>query len=221
MKKIIILSIVTIFLLACDVSSLPLIQQAAPPTETQTPIPFPTETFTPPVPPTYTFTPTMIGAIPSATPTASPIPTETFYYLTPPTETFTPPPTSAFTPTVSLVGTGFNWVNLTTDVIHWGSCDPHTVVVTAEVSEPDQVHSVEFFVRFRDKATSNATEWDMGTTMDKQADGTYTITLNSSGMTHFTDAWVLYQLVASNTATKYEARTPVFADKLTLSACPQ
>ena len=119
------------------------------------------------------------------------------------------------------MGTGFNWVNLTTDVIHWGSCDPHTVVVTAEVSEPDQVHSVEFFVRFRDKATSNATEWDMGTTMDKQADGTYTITLNSSGMTHFTDAWVLYQLVASNTATKYEARTPVFADKLTLSACPQ
>ena len=220
MRKIIILSTVTISLLACSVSSLPFLPQAAPIPATETPIPFPTETFTPPIPPTYTFTPTMIGAVPTATPTASLIPTKTFFYLTPPTETFTPPPTSAFTPTVSLVGTGFNWVNLSTDVIHWGSCDPHTVIVTAEVSDPAQVHSVEFFVRFRDKKTGEATPWDIGTTMDEPNDGSFTITLDSAGMTHFTDAWIVYQLVASNTATKYEARTPVFADKLTLSACP-
>jgi hypothetical protein len=80
---------------------------------------------------------------------------------------------------------------------------------------------VEFFVRFRDKKTGEATGWDMGTTMENPNTGSYTITLDSVGMTHFTDAWIVYQLVASNTATNYVARTPVFAEKLTLSACPQ
>ena len=218
MRKIFLLS--TLFLLACSVSSLPFLPQAAPTTSTQTPIPFPTETSTPAIPLTYTFTPTMIGAVPTATFTITPLPTETFFYLTPPTETFTPPPTSAFTPTVSLVGTGFNWVNLSADVIHWGACEPHTVTITAELTSPAEVHSVEIFVRFRDKASGVAAGWDRGTTLDKQADGSFSITLDSRGMTTYTNAWIVYQLVATNTSTHYVVRTPVFADQLTLSACP-
>ncbi len=220
MRKNVLLSVLPLFLLACSVSSLPFLPQAALPTSTETPIPLPTETPTPATEPTFTFTPTMIGAVPSATFTVTPLPSETFFYLTPPTETFTPPPTSAFTPTVSLVGTGFNWVNLTTDTIHWGACEPHTVTITAELTSPAEVHTVELYVRFRDKASGNATEWDRGTTMDKQADGSFTTTLDSKGMTTFKNAWIVYQVVATNTSTNYVVRTPVFADKLTLSACP-
>ena len=119
-----------------------------------------------------------------------------------------------------LVGTGFNCVNLSADVIHWGACEPHTVTITAELTSPAEVHSVEIFVHFTDKASGVAAGWDRGTTLDKQADGSFSITLDSRGMTTYTNAWIVYQLVATNTATHYVARTPVFADQLTLSACP-
>ena len=223
MKKITILTLLPLLLLACTFSELPLLPQPAAPQPSDTAAPvLPTETFTPEIPPTFTFTPTLIGARPSSTPTETPVPTDTILYLTPPTETLTPPPSAQpqTEPTIDLQGTGFTSIDQSTDQIYWGACQPNDVIIAVQMTNPSQVSSVVLFVKFRDKATSNGTGWDKGTSMDPHGDGSYTLTLNGKGMDHYNNAWIVYQIVGTDRGGIPVARSPVFNESLTLSICP-
>lgn len=210
MKKIVFL-LLTVFILACSATDLPLISQP-----TSTPLPLP-DTFTPGLPPTITPTPTEIGVLPSSTPTDTPAPTGTPLAITP-TGSLLDTPTVV--PISSLTDSGFESINLSTNEFHWGSCSPTTVSITANVNNPSLVFSVVLFIRFRDQASGTTTRWDKGTSMKDQGLGTYAYTLDGNKLGVTVSSWVGYQIVATDKNANVVARSPVFSDSLILSPCP-
>ena len=220
MKRILILSV--LLLSSCtlpDMASLLPQPSPLPPTETatQTAIPSETPTITPTQPtPTFTTTPTLLGWEPSPTnaPTETPDPRL-------PSETPTAEPLANWgtsTPKYS----GFLTVFLQYGVIYWGSCAPNATLITATVENPRLVDDVILFVRLKDKKFEDETEW-RGVTMDKKDNGLYTYTLHYKNLNdygHFTHAWVLYQLVATDKKGNIVGRTPVTDNRLSLEACP-
>jgi hypothetical protein len=212
------LIMLSVTILACSISDIPILVK---PTITAAPTlpPPPTNTATQATPPTYTPTPTLIGMLPSATLFESPTPYGAIASYTP-----TIDPSSLVTdttPTSSILqGTGFNSIDLSTDLFHWGSCDTTTVTITAQVSDPSAVNSVVLFSRFTRKSTGNSTGWDSGTTLDNQGDGKFAVTLDGNQMGVYYEAWLEYQLVGTDTNAKNAARSPVFPSLLTLAGCP-
>jgi hypothetical protein len=201
--------------LACGLSGLP---SLAPATITAAPTlpPPPTNTPSEPIAPTHTPTPTLIGALPSATLFLSPTPYGAIASYTP-----TGGPTLLVTDTPSILqGTGFDSIDVSTDEFHWGSCDPTTVTFTAQVTDPSKVFSVVVFTRFTNKSSGKSTGWDQGRGMDDQSGGKFTTTLDGTKAGVYYDAWVEYQLVATDTKAQNVARSPVFPSSLSLTACP-
>lgn len=221
MRKLLPLSLVAVFLLACSISSLPLpgASTPAPPTEVTTPPP--TATFTPDVPPTFTFTPTLIGAKPTNTPTETPVPTDQILFITPPTATFIPLKPSV-TPTSVLEGSGYISFEQSTDLFYWGACDPHAVTLTVQVADPGHTFSVVIFLKYRNRETGASTGWNQGLSMDSVGGGTYTILLDGTEMGVYNDqpTWVMFQIVSTDINAREIARSPIFGDYLTLSKCP-
>jgi hypothetical protein len=221
MRKILTLSVLAVFLLACSMSELPLPGQVTslPPTETLTPLP--TATNTPDIPPTYTSTPTLIGAKPANTPTETPVPTDMIMFITPATATYIPLVPS-ITPTSILEGSGFLSFEQSTDLFYWGACEPHAVSLTVQAADPGHVFSVVMFLKYRNRDTGAETGWNQGLSMDSVGGGTYTIVLEGQDLGVYNDqpTWVMFQIVATDINTHEVARSPVFTDYLTLSKCP-
>jgi hypothetical protein len=220
MRKLLTLSLLAVFLLACSISSLPLpgVDAPAPPTDTLTPLP--TATETPNVPPTYTFTPTLIGAKPTFTPSLTPVPTDQILFITPATNT----PISVIptiTPTSVLEGSGFLSLEQSVDLFYWGACEPHAVSITVQVADTTRVFSVVIFLKYRNRSTGSTTGWNQGFSMNAVGGGTYTIILDGQEMGVYDDsAWVMFQIVATDVNSNELARTAVFPEYLTLSKCP-
>lgn len=221
MRKILTLSVLAMFLLACSMSALPLPGQTEPlpPTETFTPLP--TATPTSDIPPTYTPTPTLIGAKPTFTPTDTPVPTDQVLFITPATATYIPLVPSV-TPTSILEGSGFLSFEQSADLFYWGACEPHAVSLTVQSTEPQRVYSVVVFLKYRNRETGAATGWNQGFSMDAVGGGTFTIVLDGQelGVYNPEPTWVIFQIVATDANTNEVARSPVFTDYLTLSKCP-
>lgn len=222
MKKLI--YILPILALACTFSSLPINPLAAPTAaDTSTPAP-PTETFTPGPTPTFTYTPTLIGALPVGSPTATPLPTGIILYVTPPT--FTPVPTdtpeSAPTATSVLDNTGFASINLSTNHFYWGGCGQNFVTITATAADPMQVFSAFVFMKQKEKDSTIETKFDHGTAMNKGDNGVFTLAINGNqkSLEKFNSSWLIYQVVGTDSHGTGVARSPVFSNTLTLSACP-
>jgi len=222
MRKLLPLSLLVVFLLACSMSDLPLPGMAATPlplTETFTPLP--TSTFTPEVPPTFTSTPTLIGAKPTLPPSETPIPTDQILFITPATSTALPLlPTD--TPTPRALGEGFLSMEQSTDLFHWGSCDPYLAKITVQMAEPERVVSVVLFFKFRNRGTGGETGWNQGFSLEDMGGGTYSITLDGRqmGMYDPQPNWVIFQIVATDKNTNEVARSLVFSQDLTLDKCP-
>lgn len=216
MKKITMFLIIAILLSSCSmtVEELFLI-----PTITFTPSKIPTATsteqptFTPTIPTsTYTITPTLVG-FKSATPTLA--------------ESFTP---TAFTPfnkitpdtmTPSVVITGFVAVFTSVTEFYKKGCEPSSVKFTGQVAKAFETNFVVLFVRFKSKQTGTTSEWtSIG--MQHLGAGTYTHELVPSemkGVGSFKNAWVEYQLVATNLDAVELGHTATFSEKLTLFEC--
>jgi hypothetical protein len=184
-----------------------------PPTRIPSSTPTDIPTSTPTVPTlTYTPTPTLLG-LKSATPT--------------PEESFTPTvftPFNMITPdtmTPSVVIEGFVSVFTSAAEFYKKGCEPGLVKITGQVAKPLEVNFVVLFVRFKSKQTGNASEWtSIG--MQHLGAGTYFHDLAAEQMKGddaFKNAWVEYQLVATNQKSKEMGRTTIFSEKLTLLEC--
>lgn len=219
MRKLMIVSLLGLVVLACSMADITRFIPAAvgtPLADTSTP--FPTQTPTLPSPPTYTFTPTLIGQKPSPTitdtPTATPIVTGT---LTPVNTV----PGPALTPSLMPEDTGFNWILLSGDQLYVGTCGAGQVDFDVQVFRPDRVESIVMFMKLRNQISGEETGWDRGSSMEDQGDGRYTLTLKASDLPDPANpTWVIFQMVGTNDQQDNVARSPVYADRLTLFKCP-
>jgi hypothetical protein len=210
------------FLFFAMITSSCLLQMLIPTAATPTPAPTLTDTSTPqptftPVTPTLTFTltPTLSGI---RTPTSTPEITETatlssvtpFSLLTP-----------SIVPTEIFNMQGFVFVNFSTNEFYKNrECEPSFVKITAQAGLPDTAY-VLLFTRFKSLTAERASKWtkfDMYTI----GAGTYVYDVYSDQMledAYFQNAWLEYQIVATNTTGKEIARTDIFKEKVKMSTC--
>ncbi|GAB4504266.1 MAG: hypothetical protein Fur0043_12600 [Anaerolineales bacterium] len=225
MKKALCFSLMTLTLLACSTADLvtllvtPTVSPSPLPPPTETPTQTPTITLTQPTP-TFTYTPTMIGLKPTATDTVTGTP--------PATETPEVTPTSEGSIIVFPESTGFFSALISEPVIYYGKCGlPKEARIGVRVVDTGKVKFVAFFMRLRSKSSGNATGWDIGTVMQAVNDGLYTLTLDADDLhrqepySYYKDAWVEFQLVATNAYGQEVARTAKVTDQLSLSPCPE
>lgn len=225
MKKAFFLSLLTLSLLACSTADLVMLlitPTASPsplPPPTETPTNTPTITMTQPTP-TFTHTPTMIGLKPTATATVTGTP--------PATNTPEVTPTSEANIITFPEASGFLSVLVSEPVIYYGKCGlPKEARIGVRVRDTGRVKFVAFFMRLRSKSSGNTTGWDIGTVMQPVSDGLYTLTLDADDLhkqepySYYKDAWVEFQLVATNSYGREVARTAKITDQLSLSPCPE
>ncbi len=216
MKKTGLMALLGILALACtfsDVTSLiPLNSTPAPPqTQTSTLVPSDTPTITPTLPtPTFTGTPTLIYSGPTPLP-----PTPLFSTGTPYAsgmDNSNPPPGSV----------GFTSIQLSGNVIRWGSCEPSSVKFTAYVTDPIKEKTVLLFLRLKDTKSDNMTDWGYGAEMDGNGRGVFTYTVAAKTVPNHTDfliAWVQYQLVAFDRQMQEVGRTQPVLSNLSIGPC--
>ena len=224
MKKIPLLLVFVAFLSACSMT----LNEFFGIQSTATPVPTfftntPTEapTFTPTVPsPTFTSTPTLVGQIAS---TSTLPPTSTPLVFTP--INVTPFPSSTPVELVTQVPIpGFVSISVSTDVFYKGrKCVPNSVKFTAQAADPVNTAFVLLFVRFKSKQTGTTSEWTDSIAM--QASGIPGIFVHDLVPTEmkatdlFENAWVQYQLVATDAHANQLGKTDIFSERLTLSEC--
>ena len=211
MKKIFPLLIFAALLSSCF--STPTVIPSAEPTSTS--VPTDTPSFSPTVPtPTFTDTPTLVEQnIKTSTPG-----------ITPTLLTDTPEPVMTpivFLPKVPMQG--FVKVSISDAEFYKGeACLPISVKFTAQVSDIGNTAFVLLFVRFKSKQTGATGEWADSIAMQSTSAGTYVhdlITSEMTGLGYFINAWVEYQLVATNSNSDEIGRTGIFSERLTLLEC--
>ena len=173
-------------------------------------VPTQNPSLTPTVPtPTFTLTPTLVG-IKSATPSPDYSPT------LPPT----PVTPGTSTPTVDLQG--FVAEFTAGDVFYKaGACEPVSMKFTAQASNASGTAFVVLFVRFKSKQTGTTSEWT-SITMANRGAGTFNHDLIAEEMkavSLFTNAWVEYQFVATDSKIREIGRTAIYRERFTLSDC--
>lgn len=216
MKKVISFLLIAFFLSSCSMTAEELFllpTQTLPPTRVPSVTPTQIPSSTPTIPTrTYTPSPTLIGyRSPTVTPAESFTPTAftPFSAITPDT----------LTPTVEM--NGFLTVFTSAAEFYKKGCEPGSVIVTAQVAKPAETKFVVLFVRFKSKQTGSTSKWtSLG--MDPLGAGTYTHVLVPSEIKYldsFKNAWVEYQVVATNLDAMETGHTAVFSEKLTLLEC--
>jgi len=222
MKKLFIVACCAALLSSCSVSMDQLMALVTTPTSQPRSLATGTSPFelvptsTPEILPTstYTFTPTLVG-FKSPTPTELILPTEAV------TETPTPLYVSNLTNPLIDLG-NFVSVSLSGDTFYRsGSCQPLSVKLTAQVGDAQNTAFVVLSVRFKSKESGATGKW-AGITMQNNGMGTFTHELipgDVKGLDLFKDAWVEYQLVATDSKTKELGRTGIFKESLTLLDC--
>jgi hypothetical protein len=221
MKKIPLLLMVVFVLSACSMTLDQLLgrQPTPPPTLTATNTSTPAPTFTPTVPsPTFTGTPTMVGqVVKTPTPLASP----TLLILAQPTVMLLPSstPLAMLTPVKT---PGFVSISVSDDEFYKGKdCAPVSTKFVAQVSDAMNTRFVVLFVRFKSKQTGVTSEWT-SIAMDNTGVGTFThdlVPLEMIAVDLFENAWVQYQLVATDANSDQVGRTDIFDERLTLLEC--
>jgi hypothetical protein len=93
--------------------------------------------------------------------------------------------------------------------------------MTVKVSNAGQVFSVVIFVKFRNKSTGADTGWDDGTAMEDKGGGTFVFTFDGNQIGVYSNSWMVYQLIGTDSNGKEVARTPAFPENLAISPCPQ
>jgi len=220
MRKFIFLGIVLLsFLSSCSASSANSAgaETGAPtPTLTASVTPLPTQTFTPTPSPTIVKIPT-IDYNATSTPPA-------YLFGTPtPQEILSSDAPLNATPTFEGYGEGFEWIKIEASKFYWGICKPSRILVTAQVSNPEEVYSISLFVRLRHYKAEIYTHWSKGSGMEKIGeDGMWAEYIYANvldGNAKFRKGLVSYQLVATNVDNIEVGRSPVFKDAIFVEPC--
>ena len=221
MKKILIFLICTALLSACSMTVGQFL--GAPPTPTAVPTfsctPTDKPTFTPTVPtPTYTLTPTSVGL---KTKTSTPNFTPTELLLTP-LDVLALPSATPILLVTQVPMPGFVSISISDAAFYKGkACLPVSVKFTAQAADPARTAFVVLFVRFKSKQSGATSEWTSITMQNKGA-GTFShdlVPLEMKADDLFENAWVQYQLVATDVKSNQVGRTDVFSERLTLLEC--
>jgi hypothetical protein len=218
MKKISILLIFAVLLSACSMTvsqflGIPSTPTAVP-TFTMTNIPTDAPTFTPTVlTPTFTTTPTLVG-LKTKTSTPDFTPTQLAVTMLP---SATPISLATQVPMP-----GFLSISVSDEQFYKGKdCLPTSVKFTVQVADPANTAFVVLFVRFNSKQTGTTSKWT-SITMQSIGVGTFAHDLIPSEMKAvdlFENAWVQYQLVATDAHSNQLGKTDIFSEKLTLLEC--
>lgn len=214
MRKILLLTLLLIFSLACSLGTFAPQPTATPaPTQTDTATPLPTPT---PVTPTLTFTstPTLISntAIPTIETTSTELSTPTA------TQALSTPYTVM--PPVNIKGFISITISLT-EVFKAKGCEPSVVRITAQVVNPNDVSFVLLFSRFKSLKAERTGKWTTVQMIPLGA-GTYIFDLSSALMkddAYFENAWIEYQVVSTNQAGTELGRTDIFKERLKMVEC--
>ncbi len=221
MKKFALLLLIVFLLSACSMTADEILgrQPTLPvPPATNTPTAAPTSTPTVPSP-TFTSTPTLVG-LKTKTPTE--ISTSTLLVLTQPGVTLLPTVTAVtLVPQVAMPG--FVSVSVSDEVFYKGTkCPPSSAKFTTQVANAAGVSFVVLFVRFKSKLTGVTSEW---TSLDMQRGaipGFFVhdlLPLEMKAVDGFENAWVQYQLVATDSNSNQLGRTDIFDERLSLLNC--
>ena len=183
------------------------------PTNTNTSTPQPT--FTPVTPTlTFTLTPTLIG-FRTPTSTSDVTQTATLSSVTP----LAMIPLNTATEIFNMQG--FVFVNVSaTEFYKDRACEPSFVKISAQAGLPDTAY-VLLFVRFKSLTAERASRW---TKFDMQTigAGTFIHDVYSDEMledAYFQNAWLEYQIVATNVSGKEIGRTDIFKEKVKMLTC--
>jgi len=231
MKKTV-FAIFAIILTGCSaVSNLPFLQPpASAPTVVDTPQPtvtlmVPANTNTPDLFAINTQAPT--NTLPSdaqpagtqAVPTKTRFPT--FTPTTRPTITLEPVDISLFTPGPN----PFLLISKSTSQLVWGfNCDgSRSIKFVVQVIAPvKRLKYVLLFIRLQDKYSAHHTDWGAGAIMSDNKRGSYFYTFNLDQIdeyTHFEDAWLQFQFVASNIYLNRLGASVVDRSSISLTHC--
>ncbi len=217
MKKIGLIALLGFFAAGCSFPDLTnLIPAGASPIPSTVPsstfTPTDTATITPTQPtPTFTGTPTLIFTGASPTPSATQPAAGTL--------PATGPGYSFLTPGA----VGFTSVQISGNMIRWGSCEPSSVKITGYVTDPVKEHTVLLFIRLKDTKSDETTDWGYGADMNSNGKGIFTYTVAANSISHYRDfqiAWVQFQLVAFDRNLKAIGRTQPYLSSISLGPCP-
>jgi hypothetical protein len=119
---------------------------------------------------------------------------------------------------------GFLSISVSDEQFYKGkNCLPVSVKFTAQVADPAYTAFVVLFVRFKSKQTDTKSEWT-SIAMQNIGVGTFShdlVPLEMKAVDLFENAWVQYQLVATDSNSKQVGRTDIFSERLTLLECVQ
>ncbi|MEP6895849.1 MAG: hypothetical protein ABI986_09610 [Chloroflexota bacterium] len=226
MKKIV-LAIFVIILTGCSaLPNLPFLQS---PTPAPVVVNSPQPTVTLMLPPS-TNTPDLF-VVNTETPIDTPLsgtqkaPTKTPIPSVPPTArptiTMAPVDISLFTPGPN----PFLLISKSTSQLVWGfNCDGSRDIkfVVQVVAPVKRLKYVLLFIRLQDKYSAHHTEWGAGAIMSDNDRGTYFYTFNLDQIdeyTHFEDAWLQFQFVASNVYLNRLGASVVDRSSVSLTHC--
>lgn len=118
---------------------------------------------------------------------------------------------------------GFIAINISEkEFYRTADCQPSSVKFTAQVEDVRKTAFVLLFVRFKSKQTDASGEWANSIPMRSSGGGTFSHDLiadEMEGLEYFKNAWVQYQLVATDGNGGILGRTDIFSERLTLLDC--
>lgn len=118
---------------------------------------------------------------------------------------------------------GFLAINLSHNEFYNGlECQPSSVRITAQASDPLGTPLVMLFVRFKTKTSGAPSDWTRIMIPAKDYSGTFTHDLlpdEIKNVDFYHNAWVQFQFVAYTRDNKEIGRTGIFSERLTLLDC--
>jgi len=228
-KKIALICSLVLMLLACSVSDFSsILSPASAPTPVATNTiyiaPSSTATLTATMPtPTFTGTPTLIGGGFTGTPTLDSTElSETPVVTGSPMDTTASPIIGGLSLATPL-GVGFTSVKISGNILHWGGCEPSSIIFTAHVADPVNEVAVLWFYRLKSPTTGDMSKWEGGGSMHGDKTGTFTYTVTAKdNVTDYQDypgAWLQYQLVALDAHFNHVGYTQPYLSSITISRC--
>ncbi|HEX7555995.1 MAG TPA: Ig-like domain-containing protein [Leptolinea sp.] len=134
---------------------------------------------------------------------------------------FTPTLVSSFTPSPPPSTKLTFKANVSATQIYYGSCGPNSLTIQAYASDTNLVRGITLFINLKDQQSGASIGWDGGESMNPAGNGWFQRTFSATSIPNYnsyTNAWILYQFVATGSDGSIVGRSPVYSD-VALSGC--
>jgi len=158
---------------------------------------------------------TVVGATPTPVITVTPVVSFTPTVVV----SFTPTVVPSFTPTLIPAELAFT-PQISANEFFYGSCGSNQMTIQVYATGPN-LSGVLLFLKLKDQSSGATTDWDGGSAMTPSGDGWFTQTVKSSslaGADSMSEAWLLYQFIGTDSASKTIGRSQVYSD-IVLTSC--